>query len=115
MKMLGEITNDPEIGFCGTMSVITTLEFLEHFFSKLGHGDLLFLCPNLSQLSHHSLSADARTRASVRRAAASSKSPLPYNRSRCQGVRHNGNCMRESTRPKPSIISISSLAGCERT
>ena len=31
MKMLGEITDNPDVGFCGTMGVISTLEFLQHF------------------------------------------------------------------------------------
>jgi hypothetical protein len=31
VKILGELADDPEIGFCGTMGVITALEFLQHF------------------------------------------------------------------------------------
>src|SRR5215467_4993433 len=49
MKMLGEVADDPNVGPCGTMGVITSLEFLQHFLAKLGHRDLLFLWPNLSQ------------------------------------------------------------------
>src|SRR5215472_10696141 len=45
MKMLGEVTDDADVGFCGTMRVITALEFLQHFFAKLGHRDLLFCDP----------------------------------------------------------------------
>ena len=27
VKMLGEIADDPQVGFCGTMGIITTLSF----------------------------------------------------------------------------------------
>jgi len=30
VKMLGEIADDPKVGCCGTMGIITTLEFLQH-------------------------------------------------------------------------------------
>jgi len=47
----------PGEGFCGTMRVITTLEFLQHLFAKLGHRDLLNFCDptylNPSQLLTH--------------------------------------------------------------
>jgi hypothetical protein len=33
MKMLGEVTDNPEVGFCGTMTVIAKLEFLQHLFA----------------------------------------------------------------------------------
>jgi hypothetical protein len=45
MKILGEVTNDPEVGVCSTMGVVTTLELLQHFVAKLGHRDLLFCDP----------------------------------------------------------------------
>jgi hypothetical protein len=30
VKILGEIADDPQVGFCGTMGIITTLEFFQH-------------------------------------------------------------------------------------
>jgi hypothetical protein len=52
---------------CGTMGVITALEFFQHLFAKLGHRDLLNFCdPTLSQPL---LTADSRARGSVRRAS----------------------------------------------
>ena len=44
-KMLGELTDDSNVGCCGTMRVIAALEFLHHLLSKLGHRDLLFYDP----------------------------------------------------------------------
>ena len=43
MKIRREFTDDANVGFCGTMGVITALEFFQHLFTKLGRGDLLFL------------------------------------------------------------------------
>src|SRR5215468_12614894 len=40
-KVLGETANRADIGDCGSLRVIPTLEFLERPFSKLGHRDLL--------------------------------------------------------------------------
>jgi len=45
IKMLGKVTDDADVGFCGMMRVITALEFLQHFFAKLRHRDLLFCDP----------------------------------------------------------------------
>jgi hypothetical protein len=41
MEMPGEFLDDPDVGFYGTLSVITTLEFFQHHFAKSGHRDLL--------------------------------------------------------------------------
>jgi hypothetical protein len=41
VEVLGEILHDSQVPFYGTLGVITTLEFLQHHFSKLGHRDLL--------------------------------------------------------------------------
>jgi hypothetical protein len=41
MEVLGEVLHDSQVPFYGTLGVITTLEFLQHLFSKLGHRDLL--------------------------------------------------------------------------
>src|SRR6266849_3766962 len=41
MEMPGELLDDPDVGFYGTLSVITTLEFFQHHFAKSGHRDLL--------------------------------------------------------------------------
>ena len=41
VEVLGEILHDSQVPFYGTLSIITTLEFLQHHFSKLGHRDLL--------------------------------------------------------------------------
>jgi hypothetical protein len=39
--VFGELPDDPDLSFGGTLSIITTLEFLQHLFSEMGHGDLL--------------------------------------------------------------------------
>jgi hypothetical protein len=31
VKIIGKLADDSEIGFCGTMGVITALEFFQHF------------------------------------------------------------------------------------
>src|SRR5215469_5771894 len=65
--MLREILDDPDVGFCGTMRVITSLEFLQHHFAKMGHRDLL-VTHNLFQRKQLSFSG-SRARGSVRRAS----------------------------------------------
>src|SRR6202162_2328677 len=50
MEMAGEFLDDPKVGFYGTLSVITTLEFLQHNSAKMGHRDLL-VTHNLSPQS----------------------------------------------------------------
>jgi hypothetical protein len=67
VKVRRELADDPDVGFCGTMGVITALEFFQHLFAKLGHRDLLNFCdPTLTQPL---LIADSRARGSVRRAS----------------------------------------------
>src|SRR6266436_5680973 len=41
MEMPGEFLDDQDVGFYGTLSVITTLKFFQHHFAKSGHRDLL--------------------------------------------------------------------------
>jgi hypothetical protein len=41
MEELGEPPDRTDIGTCGSLGVITALEFFEHPFAKLGHRDLL--------------------------------------------------------------------------
>ena len=41
MEMSSEILHDFQVSVYGSLRVITTLEFLQHHFSKLGHRDLL--------------------------------------------------------------------------
>src|SRR5262249_35998752 len=67
MKILREIMDDPNVGFCGTMRVITSLEFLQHHFAKMGHRDLL-VTHNLFQRVQLPFSG-SRARGSVRRAS----------------------------------------------
>ena len=43
VKMLREITDDPNVDFCGTKRVMATLEFLQHHFAKMGPRELLFV------------------------------------------------------------------------
>jgi hypothetical protein len=38
-----EIADDPDVGFWGTMGIVTSLEFFQRFLPTLGHRDLLFL------------------------------------------------------------------------
>src|SRR6266849_7684067 len=63
-----EIFHYPNVTAYGSFSVITTLEFLQHHFSEMGHRDLL-LTQNLSQPSSNHCSV--RLTRSVRRRAAS--------------------------------------------
>ena len=41
MEMAGKFLDDPKVGFYGTLSVVTALEFLQHHSAKMGHKDLL--------------------------------------------------------------------------
>jgi hypothetical protein len=41
MEVSGEPPDGTDVGTCGSLGVITALEFLEHPFAKLGHRDLL--------------------------------------------------------------------------
>jgi hypothetical protein len=41
LEVLGKVLHDSQVAFYGILGVITTLEFLQHHFSKLGHRDLL--------------------------------------------------------------------------
>ena len=41
VEVSGETANRADLGACGSLGVITALEFLEHPFAKLGHRDLL--------------------------------------------------------------------------
>src|SRR5437588_12245634 len=65
-----KILDCADVGTCGMLSVITALEFFQHYFSEMGHRDLL-VTPNLSQtIKQPTLSYLTR---SVRRRAATSK------------------------------------------
>ena len=65
MKILREIMDDPNVGFCGTMRVITSLEFLQHHFAKMGHRDLL-VTHNLFQRKQLSFSGSTARRSVLR-------------------------------------------------
>ena len=41
LKMLGEIPQRADVSVYGTLGIVTTLEFFQHHFSKLGHKNLL--------------------------------------------------------------------------
>ena len=73
MEMLRELANDANVGGCGTMRVIKSLEFFQHFVAQLGHRDLHFLRPNLSQPATDDI---PRTRGSVRRASGFVQIPI---------------------------------------
>src|SRR5713101_5350018 len=65
-----KILDCADVGTCGMLSVITSLEFFQHYFSELGHRDLL-VTQNLSQaIEQQTLHYLTR---SVRRRAATSK------------------------------------------
>jgi hypothetical protein len=66
MEMVGKFLDDPKVGFYGTLSVITALEFFQHHSAKMGHRDLL-VTHNLSPRSGNHIYVH-RTR-SVRRAS----------------------------------------------
>src|SRR5215472_8039585 len=71
-----EVAHDPDVRVCGTIGVMTSLEFLQHFLTKLGHGDLLISVTQLiSTLSPPHLPGYKHAVASAA-PAASSKSPL---------------------------------------
>src|SRR5216684_7736492 len=63
-----EIFDYADVEACGIFRIITTLEFLQHHFSEMGHRDLL-VTQNLSQPSSNHCSV--RLTRSVRRRAAS--------------------------------------------
>jgi hypothetical protein len=42
VKIFRKIADDANVSFCGTMGIVATLEFFQHLFASLGHGDLLF-------------------------------------------------------------------------
>src|SRR5215470_17660553 len=67
MEIGCEVADDSEVRVCGTICVMTTLEFLQHFLAKLGHGDLLFSVTQLISTVSLSPSAEVQTRGSVRR------------------------------------------------
>ena len=46
--MSSKILDCADVGTCGMLSVITALEFFQHYFSEMGHRDLL-VTQNLSQ------------------------------------------------------------------
>src|SRR5438094_8054162 len=48
VEVASEIFNGANIGSCGMLSVIKTLEFFQHHFFQMGHRDLL-VTQNLSQ------------------------------------------------------------------
>jgi hypothetical protein len=65
-----KILDCADVRTCGMLSVITALEFFQHYFSEMGHRDLL-VTQNLSQaIKQPTLSYLTR---SVRRRAATSK------------------------------------------
>src|ERR1700690_655564 len=68
--MPSKILDCADVGTCGMLSVITSLEFFQHYFSEMGHRDLL-VTQNLSQaIKQQTLHYLTR---SVRRRAATSK------------------------------------------
>jgi hypothetical protein len=48
MEVSSKILDCADVGTCGMLSVITSLEFFQHYFSEMGHRDLL-VTQNLSQ------------------------------------------------------------------
>jgi hypothetical protein len=65
-----KILDCADVRTCGMLSVITALEFFQHYFSEMGHRDLL-VTQNLSQaIKQPTISYLTR---SVRRRAATSK------------------------------------------
>jgi hypothetical protein len=59
MEIGGEPLDGTDVGTCGSLRVITALEFLEHLVSKLGHRDLLVTQIYLAQNSEASPGLDA--------------------------------------------------------
>src|SRR5882672_6636833 len=71
MEVSRKLFDGAKVTIDGSLGVITTLEFFQHHFSKMGHSDLL-VTQNLSHPTSNQCSAHL-TR-SVRRRAASFKS-----------------------------------------
>ncbi len=46
--MSSNIFDCADVGTCGMLSIVTALEFFQHYFSEMGHRDLL-VTQNLSQ------------------------------------------------------------------
>src|SRR5215472_5934689 len=90
MKIFREVADDTDVAFCGTMRVITTLDFLQHLFAKLGHRDLLSCDPSyLNPFS--SSSAGVHARGSVRRDSGFVQIPIALVESR-KGERKAHTC-----------------------
>ena len=73
VKILRKIADDANVGFCGTIGIVTSLEFLQHHSAKMGHRDLL-VTHNLSPQSGNYISVHL-TR-SVRRASGFVQIPI---------------------------------------
>ena len=56
MEVLGEVFHDFGVGLYGSLRVITTLEFLQHHFSKMGHRDSFLCDPTISPANWRRLS-----------------------------------------------------------
>src|SRR5215471_12066906 len=76
--MLREITDDPNIGSYGMLRVMSTLEFLQHHFAKMGHRELLSVTHNLFQRKKRPFPG-SRARGSVRRASGFVQIPIALN------------------------------------
>src|SRR5215469_282713 len=72
VEVLRKTTDRTDVSVCGSLRVITALEFLEHPFSKLGHRDLL-VTHTLTNCNH-ACTVDTR---SVRRASGFVQTGLP--------------------------------------
>ena len=65
MKVTSVILHDLQVRARGRFSVVTTLEFLEHHFAKMGHKDLL-VTPTIAPL--HNQYTEPSTRSVCRKA-----------------------------------------------
>src|SRR5215472_7732936 len=99
MEIGCEVADDSEVRVCGTICVMTTLEFLQHFLAKLGHGDLLFSVTQLISTVSLSPSAEVQTRGSVRRERLRpnrDSTLLPSGKTFSSGLKSAMACLRQS-------------------
>ncbi len=65
VKMAREVLNDSEVGAPGGIGEVTTLEFVEHHLSKMGHKNLLETRPYRPQRANGSVVAREASAASA--------------------------------------------------
>ncbi len=97
VKMAREVLNDSEVGAPGGIGEVTTLEFVEHHLSKMGHKNLLETRPYRPQRANGSVVA--------REASAASASFKGYYRKPC----YREPALRGDESTNPAILKSSTF------